>query len=113
MAASPLVAFGSLALERALGNRHGDEVHAEEYCRVANLAGTSDRFDLDPGDVVRIERVARDRCQDIVAVCHSHPDGPATLSQADRQGAWPGLDQVIAGLRRGRLSEVRVWAPTG
>jgi len=93
----------------AVGKRVGEDVCVVAYHPVRNLAPGRDRFDLDPGDIVRIEGLARERDSELVAVCHSHPDAPAVPSREDVRGAWPGMDLVIAEVRAGRVTDRRVY----
>jgi proteasome lid subunit RPN8/RPN11 len=57
-----------------------------------NTDRSRDRYLLDPGDIVRADREARQRNLDIVGFWHSHPDHPARPSQFDTDHAW--LDYV-------------------
>ncbi len=57
-----------------------------------NTERARDRYLLDPADIVRADRHARERGLDIVGFWHSHPDHPAHPSQFDTDHAW--LDYV-------------------
>ncbi len=57
-----------------------------------NTQRARDRYLLDPGDIVRADRAARERGLDVVGYWHSHPDHPAHPSQFDTDHAW--LDYV-------------------
>lgn len=50
----------------------------ERYVRCKNLAAGTEHFILDPSDYAAAEDIG-----DVVAVIHSHPDAPATPSEAD------------------------------
>ena len=41
------------------------------------------RYNIDPGDLVRIQREGRERNEDIVGFYHSHPDHPPHWSETD------------------------------
>ena len=66
----------------------------------------SDRYELHPEDHLAAELEARAAGLEVLGVYHSHPQDPATPSQADQQGAHPGsLLPCFYGLyrlRRGR-----------
>ena len=57
-----------------------------------NTERARDRYLLDPADIVRADRDARERGLDVVGYWHSHPDHPARPSQFDTDHAW--LDYV-------------------
>ena len=57
-----------------------------------NTERSRDRYLLDPEEIVRADREARQRGLDIVGFWHSHPDHPAQPSQFDTDHAW--LDYV-------------------
>ena len=84
--------------------RHGEETYPNECCGV--LLGRMDadgsrvvtstarcgntrtdspenRYNIDPRELVRIQREGRERGEDIVGFYHSHPDHPAQWSQTD------------------------------
>jgi len=52
-----------------------------------NLAGAADRFEIDPQDHFAAHKAARARGQAIVGCYHSHPNGRAEPSAADKAGA--------------------------
>jgi proteasome lid subunit RPN8/RPN11 len=55
-----------------------------------------DRFNIDPRDLVRIQRHGREQGYDIVGFYHSHPDCPAQWSKTDLAEAhWIGCSYVI------------------
>jgi proteasome lid subunit RPN8/RPN11 len=54
---------------------------------VRNLSADAARFELDPAAHLRLARAARAAGRRIVGCYHSHPDGAASPSPADAQGA--------------------------
>ena len=60
-----------------------------------NTERARDRYLLDPADIVRADRDARERGLDIVGFWHSHPDHPARPSQFDTDHAWVDYVYVI------------------
>ena len=60
--------------------------------RNLNTERARDRYLLDPADIVRADRAAREAGLDVVGFWHSHPDHPARPSQFDTDHAW--LDYV-------------------
>jgi len=107
--------------------RHGEETYPHECCGV--LVGSLDaagekavrevircgnqrtdsphnRYSIDPRELVRIQRRARESDQDIVGFYHSHPDHPAHWSSTDLEEAhWPGCSYVITSVRNGTAAD--------
>jgi proteasome lid subunit RPN8/RPN11 len=118
--------------------RHGEETYPHECCGI--LLGTidrhgdrdtrvvkstmragntrndrpQDRFNIDPADIIRAQKLARDRMQDIVGFYHSHPDCPAQWSQTDLAEAhWIGCSYVITSVRQGQAERTNSFALLG
>ncbi len=86
--------------------RFGDDgmksVQATVPCDNQRSDSLHNRYAIDPLDVVRIQRDARERAQDIVGFYHSHPDHPARWSATDLTDAhWVGCSYVITSVMRG------------
>lgn len=103
--------------------RHGEETYPHECCGV--LLGQMDgdvrtvtstarcgntrtdspqnRYNIDPKDLIRVEKQAREQGLDIVGYYHSHPDHPAQWSQTDLAEAhWSGYSYVITQVAKGQ-----------
>ena len=96
---------------------HGEETYPHECCgvllgrfeddgtrvvtstaRCGNTRTDSahNRYNIDPKELVRIQREGRERGEDIVGFYHSHPDHPAQWSKTDHAEAhWIGCSYVI------------------
>jgi proteasome lid subunit RPN8/RPN11 len=114
--------------------RHGEETYPHECCGVmlgrseddarvveaVERAGNTrvdsphNRYHIDPRELVRIQRQARERGLDIVGFYHSHPDHPARWSQTDLAEAhWIGCSYVITSVDRGRANVTNSFALEG
>ena len=105
--------------------RHGEQTYPHECCGV--LLGRIDgdgrvvtsaapcgntrtdsphnRYDIDPKELVRIQREGRERDEDILGFYHSHPDHPAKWSETDLAEAhWFGCSYVITSVEKGRAT---------
>jgi proteasome lid subunit RPN8/RPN11 len=104
--------------------RHGEEVYPNECCGVLLGSVTDDgtrivtstarcgntrtdsahnRYNIDPRDLVRIQREGRERGEDIIGFYHSHPDHPARWSPTDLAEAhWFGCSYLITSVEKGR-----------
>ena len=77
----------------------------------AGGAGRREAFVVDPAAHLALSRRLRQEGGRIVAVYHSHVDGPARLSPSDLAAAvdgdapvLPGTDQIVIGLERGKVA---------
>lgn len=106
--------------------RHGEETYPHECCGVlmgrfeddgsktvtaaAHAGNTRDdsphnRYNIDPKELVRIQRQGRERGEDIVGFYHSHPDHPAQWSPTDLAEAhWFGCSYVITSVEKGKAA---------
>jgi proteasome lid subunit RPN8/RPN11 len=104
--------------------RHGEETYPHECCGVllgrfdddGNRVVTStaragntrtdsahNRYNIDPKELVRIQREGRERGDDIVGFYHSHPDHPAQWSSTDfAEAHWLGCSYVITSVEKGK-----------
>lgn len=72
------------------------------------------RYQISPGELVKIEREARQQKLDIAGFYHSHPDHPAQWSETDLTEAhWLGCSYVITAIERGRAIATRSFLLTG
>lgn len=86
-----------------------DATRATRVHPARNALASRYRYDLHPEDLVRIVTAVEAAGEAIVAIFHSHPDGPATLSASDvRESRWDVV-QLVAGLAPGGGVELRAW----
>ncbi len=114
--------------------RHGEETYPHECCGVllgmvdgnertvvdVVRAGNTradrpqDRYNIDPKELVRIQRQARERELDIVGFYHSHPDHPARWSPTDfAEAHWIGCSYVITSVEKGTACQTNSFALLG
>jgi len=107
--------------------RHGEETYPHECCGV--LLGRTDdegarivtttarcgntrtdsahnRYNIDPRELVRIQREGRERGEDIIGFYHSHPDHPAVPSQYDREHGLPFFHYIVLAVAAGSPGEI-------
>jgi proteasome lid subunit RPN8/RPN11 len=90
-----------------LGRVEGHERVVEVVLRAGNtrLDSPHNRYNIDPRELVRIQRESRERGLDIVGFYHSHPDHPARWSQTDLAEAhWIGCSYVITSVEQGQAA---------
>ena len=115
--------------------RHGEETYPHECCgvllgrmgddgtRVATSAtrcgntrtdSAHNRYNIDPRELVRVQREGRERGEDIVGFYHSHPDHPARWSSTDLAEAhWFGCSYVITSVEKGKATATKSFELTG
>jgi len=115
--------------------RHGEETYPQECCGVllgqfdgdgtrvvtsiARCGNTRDdsphnRYNIDPRELIRIQREGRERGEDIVGFYHSHPDHPAQWSPTDLAEAhWFGCSYVITSVDKGKAAVTNSFELTG
>jgi proteasome lid subunit RPN8/RPN11 len=99
-----------------LGRLEGDERVVEAAMRAGNtrLDSPHNRYNIDPRELVRIQRESRARGLDIVGFYHSHPDHPPRWSQTDLAEAhWVGCSYVITSVEKGRAAVTNSFALAG
>jgi proteasome lid subunit RPN8/RPN11 len=90
-----------------LGQIEGEERVVTSIARAGNTRTDSpqNRYNIDPKELVRIQRQGRERGEDIVGFYHSHPDHPARWSPTDLAEAhWLGCSYVITSVENGKAA---------
>jgi len=78
------------------------------------LDSPHNRYNIDPKDLIRIQREGRERGEDIIGFYHSHPDHPARWSQTDLAEAhWFGCSYVITSVEKGEAKITNSFELTG
>src|SRR5947207_15848691 len=114
---------------------HGEETYPHECCGV--LLGRMDddgtrivtsiaragntrtdspqnRYNIDPKELVRIQREGRERSEDIIGFYHSHPDHPPQSPPTDHAEAhWMGCSYLIPSVETGNAVLTKSFDLTG
>jgi proteasome lid subunit RPN8/RPN11 len=115
--------------------QHGEQTYPYECCgvllgrfeddgakvvsRAARCGNTRadsphNRYNIDPKELVSIQREGRQRGEDIVGFYHSHPDHPAQWSSTDLAEAhWFGCSYVITSVEKGKATLTNSFELTG
>ncbi|SRR5258708_916754 len=99
-----------------LGTVEGDVRAVRSVIRAGNTRTDSahNRYNIDPRELVRIQREARESELDIVGFYHSHPDHPALWSPTDLAEAhWIGCSYVITSVDLGKAVTTNSFALIG
>jgi proteasome lid subunit RPN8/RPN11 len=114
---------------------HGEETYPHECCGVllgrfeddgtktvtrATPCGNTredsphNRYNIDPKELIRIQREGRERGEDVVGFYHSHPDQPARWSETDLAEAhWIGCSYVITSVEKGKAATTNSFELVG
>jgi len=114
---------------------HGEETYPYECCgvllghfaddgakivtRAARCGNTrvdspQNRYNIDPKELICIQREGRERGEDIVGFYHSHPDHPARWSVTDLAEAhWFGCSYVITSVEKGNAQATNAFELRG
>jgi proteasome lid subunit RPN8/RPN11 len=113
---------------------HGEETYPQECCGAllgrpnsdgwsieasikagnARIDSAHNRYQISPGELVKIERESRHRGLSIAGFYHSHPDHPAQWSQTDLDEAhWIGCSYVITAVENGKAAATRSFRLEG
>ncbi len=99
-----------------LGHASADGNAVEAAVRAGNTRTDSahNRYHIAPGELIRIQREAREKGWDIVGFYHSHPDHPAHWSPTDLDEAhWLGCSYVITAVEQGRAVQTNSFRLQG
>ena len=115
--------------------QHGEETYPHECCGVllgqmdpggartvtsiaragnTRIDSAHNRYNIDPRELVRIQREGRQRGEDVIGFYHSHPDHPAQWSATDLAEAhWFGCSYVITSVEKGKAVLTNSFELTG
>src|SRR5215471_12298648 len=89
----------SVLPEEACGLLVGHMTTATRFLPVPNSLHSETAYEIDPALLVRTLRSLRDSDETLVAIVHSHPQGPAAPSERDRARAfYPEAAHLIVSL---------------
>ena len=72
---------------------------AERLIPVKNISRDAHRYEMDPAELIAVFRQLRETGEKLVAIFHSHPNGPAEPSKTDVERAYyPEAAHLIVSL---------------
>jgi proteasome lid subunit RPN8/RPN11 len=82
------------------------------FIPISNVAASAAEFEMDPGELIRTLSDLRNAGEELVAIYHSHPHGPRSLSSVDIERAYyPEVAHLIVSLAepdRPRVAAFRI-----
>ncbi len=94
-----------------VGSIQGDNSMVNATVRAVNTRTDrpTNRFEIDPLELMKVDRASRANSQTVVGFYHSHPDAPARPSEYDRERAWPGYCYLIVAVHSGAAVDFLNW----
>jgi proteasome lid subunit RPN8/RPN11 len=95
-----------------LGRYSGEGKIVTETYPISNAREESakrNRFLIEPAELMRGERYAREHDLEVVGFYHSHPDSPAVPSQYDLEHAWPTYSYIIVSTIADDATDLFSW----
>ena len=95
-----------------LGSYGADGKVVTETYPISNAREESakrNRFLIEPVELMRGERYARDHDLEVVGFYHSHPDSPAAPSLYDLEHAWPTYSYIIVKTLADEATDLFSW----
>ena len=83
-----------------------DDLHARDPVSFPRTARTA--YAMDSIDLLRVHKELRERCEDIVAIYHSHPEQDAFFSLEDQRLALGDQDEPVYAKARYLVVSVRM-----
>ncbi len=77
-----------------------------------NRERANDRYEIDPAQLLRIEKDTRAKGLEVLGFYHSHPDHPPRPSEFDRERGWPEYSYIIVSVRNGVDTVLKSWTFT-
>ena len=94
-----------------LGSRDRELRHVQQIVRCRNShPAPAKRYQIEPAELIAVQRDARDLQMEIVGFYHSHPDHPPACSATDLQEAnWAGCSYLIVGTEHHEVTGTRSY----
>lgn len=91
--------------------RDPNTLHVVRTFLARNLCGeeSTERYELDPVDLLAAERAAASNNLAVIGVWHSHADQQALPSDLDLAQAWEGWSYLIVSVTQAGVAQMRSW----
>lgn len=101
--------FQALLPEEGCGFLLGENGAVSEFQPIENVLHSPVAYQMSPADQIRVLLDAEDRQLDVLAIIHSHPNGPSALSATDlREARWFDIAYAIVSFKHVN-PEWRAW----
>lgn len=70
-----------------------------------------DRYEVDPTELLAVDREARAQGLQLIGIYHSHPDADAYFSKTDLENSCPWFSFVVLAVKKGRVEAAGCFVP--
>lgn len=88
---------------------NGANVTAAVPCENVYQGDQSDRFEIAPGDILRVQRESHEQGLELIGFFHSHPDEDAYFSATDLKNASPWHAHVVLSIRQREFRNAKAF----
>ncbi|MDH4227749.1 MAG: M67 family metallopeptidase [Deltaproteobacteria bacterium] len=74
-----------------------------------NTTRANDRYEVNPAELLKVEKDVKREGLDVIGFFHSHPDHPSKPSQFDRDRGWPEYHYTIVSVESGAVADIKNW----
>ena len=118
-----MISISKDELERVF--EHSKEAYPHECCGVllgkgklvkgtrrltnVNEERAADRYEIDPAELLKVEKEGRGEGKSVIGFYHSHPDHPSAPSGFDRERGFAYYSYIIVAVHKGEIESQRSW----
>ncbi|OLS25996.1 MAG: CysO-cysteine peptidase [Candidatus Heimdallarchaeota archaeon LC_3] len=107
---------------------HGEKTFPEECCGVLigsnnkypvveevrpmrniNVGTKERRYNIDPMDLVKVDKEVEEVGLELLGIYHSHPNHPSRPSKFDLEHAWPNFSYMVLSVNEGKSDLITSW----
>jgi proteasome lid subunit RPN8/RPN11 len=95
-----------------IGEKEGEEDSfvLEARAMVNTNEGTRERrYNIDPVDLMKIDKEVEEKGFELLGIYHSHPNHPSQPSKFDLEYAWPNFSYIILSVKGGKSDLLTSW----
>jgi proteasome lid subunit RPN8/RPN11 len=98
-----------LLIGRFQGDGHKSATETYAISNAREEAAKRNRFLIQPEELMRGEKYAREKGLEVIGFYHSHPDDRPVPSKYDLAHAWPTYSYIVVAVEKGQATGLRSW----
>lgn len=94
-----------------IGEYEDDQPIVKEIRRMRNTnkGSRNTRYNMDPLELITLEKELDDKGLEMLGIYHSHPNHPSRPSETDLKFAWPNLSYIVLSVQDGTAAKISSW----